>query len=255
VGRPAADGIRSASGNGLEAAARQARYRFLTETAEKLGACYVAVAHTADDQAETILHRILRGTGIGGLAGMGRVRRLSPATTLVRPLLGFRRLDLRSYLDDIGQPYRLDASNLDPQRTRNRIRHQLLPELAARFNPNVVEALLRLGGLAGEVRSAMDSFVEQLAERAVREATSCEARVELGCLRGESRYLVRELFMAIWRRQGWPLRDMGLSQWDLLADMAQQAAAPQTTHPQRYTLPGRVFVETGPGVLRLRRLG
>jgi len=186
---------------------------------------------------------------------MGRVRRLSPATTLIRPLLGFRRADLRAYLDDIGQSYRLDASNLDLRRTRNRIRHHLLPELAARFNPNVVEALLRLGGLAGEVRAAIESVVESLADRAVREATACEACVELGCLHGQSGYVVRELFMAVWRRQRWPLRDMGLPQWDLLADMAQQANEPQTSHPQRNTLPGRVLVETGPGVLWLRRLG
>jgi len=254
LGLPSFHGIRSTSGDGFEAAARKARYRFLTTAAETRGARYVAVAHTADDQAETILHRILRGTGIRGLAGMGRVRPLSPATTLVRPLLGFRRADLMAYLEDLGQPYRLDASNLDLGRTRNRIRHRLLPELAARFNPNVVDALVRLGNLAGEARCVVDSAVEQLTERAAREATPCEVHIELCRLQGESRYVLREMFTAIWRRQGWPLKDMGLRQWDLLAEMAQQTAGQQTVPPRRMTFPGGVLVETKLGLLSLHRL-
>jgi len=254
VGRASPGGIRSRDGDGLEAAARKARYRFLTETAEKLGARYVAVAHTADDQAETILHRILRGTGVGGLAGMGRVRPLSPATTLIRPLLTIRRDELRAYLDEIGQPYRLDASNLDPRRTRNRIRHRLLPELVARFNPKIVEALLRLGGLAGEAHSVIESVVERLADRVVREATSDEVCLDQGRFQGESRYVIRELFMAIWRRQGWPLRAMGLAQWDLLADMMQPTGGRRPCPTRRTTLPGRILVESGPDVFRLRRL-
>jgi tRNA(Ile)-lysidine synthase len=254
VGHASLEGIRSASGDGFEAAARKARYRFLTATAQTHGARYVAVAHTAEDQAETILHRILRGTGIRGLAGMGRVRPLSPATTLIRPLLGFRRADLRAYLEDLGQPYRLDASNLDLGRTRNRIRHRLLPELAARFNPNVVDALVRLGTLAGEARCVVDSVVEQLTERAVREATPREVHIDLCRLQGESRHVLREMFMAIWRVQGWPLRDMGLRQWDLLAETAQQAMGQQPLPPRRMAFPGGVLVETGPGLLSLHRL-
>ena len=92
----------AAGSDGLEAAARRARYAFLTTAAEQVGARYLAVAHTADDQAETILHRILRGTGPAGLAGMPRVRMLSPAVSLVRPLLTIRRLELRDYLEAAG---------------------------------------------------------------------------------------------------------------------------------------------------------
>ena len=84
-------------GEGMEAAARRARYRFLRETAEGRGARYVAVGHTADDQAETVLHRLLRGSGMQGLAGMSRARSIGPAVSLVRPLLEFRRQDLRDY--------------------------------------------------------------------------------------------------------------------------------------------------------------
>ena len=86
VGRVRLDLAGPEGRDGLEAAARRARYQFLEATAARLGARFVVTAHTADDQAETILHRILRGTGIGGLSGMARARPLGPAT-LIRPLL------------------------------------------------------------------------------------------------------------------------------------------------------------------------
>ncbi len=254
LGYPPKDWAQIHRGDGFEAAARRARYQFLTSAAAKLGARYVAVAHSADDQAETILHRILRGTGIGGLAGMKRVRPLSEATTLIRPLLSFRRAEVRAYLEDTGQPSRLDATNLDVRRTRNRIRHRLLPELAAQFNPDVIAALLRLGSLAGEVQSVIGAIVEQQTDRCLVESTPSEACLELSRLPAESRYLLRELFMAVWRRQGWPLRHMGFEHWDLLAAMAESSAQRRTSPPQPKTFPGGVLAEIVSGGLRLRRL-
>ncbi len=135
------------SGEGIEETARRVRYAFLSETAGRLGARFVATAHTADDQAETILHRIVRGTGIVGLAGMSRSRPFGPVT-LLRPLLSIRRHELLEYLSDLGQPFREDPSNADRRFTRNRIRHELLPLLAKQYNSSVVEAVLRLGLLA-----------------------------------------------------------------------------------------------------------
>ena len=100
-------------GDGWEAAARAARYRFLRETAEKSGRDYVAVAHTVNDQVETVVHRVLRGTGLDGLAGIPRHRPLSPRVTLVRPLLSVNRLEILQYLADIGQDFRTDETNSD----------------------------------------------------------------------------------------------------------------------------------------------
>jgi tRNA(Ile)-lysidine synthase len=238
----------------LEAAARRARYQFLADTAAKVGARYVAVAHTADDQAETILHRILRGTGVGGLAGMRRVRPLSEATTLIRPLLNFRREEVRAYLQDIGQPYRLDATNLDVRRTRNRIRHRLLPALAAEFNPDVTAALLRLGSLAGEVQSVVGRIVDQHLKRCLSESTSSEACLELSPLQGESRYVLRELLMEVWRRQQWPLRHMTFEHWDLLAVMAESSIQDRVGPSDRRTFPGGVQAEIASVTLRLSRV-
>ena len=143
----------------FEADARRARYAWLAEVARRRGASVVAVGHTRDDQAETILHRILRGTGLRGLAGIPRCRPLADGVTLVRPLLDVGREELRAYLDGLGQPWREDATNADPSRTRARLRHDLLPRLAEDFNPDVAEALVRLGALARSTVAAMDEHI------------------------------------------------------------------------------------------------
>jgi tRNA(Ile)-lysidine synthase len=215
-------------GDGLEAAARDARYAFLKETAERLGARYVVTAHTADDQAETILHRIVRGTGIGGLHGMPRARQLSPAVTLIRPMLSLRRAQLVAYLDDLGQPYRSDPSNEDTRFTRNRIRHELLPQLAEQYNSGVVDALLRLGTLSGEVQSVVDKLVDELIERCVVRETCQRVRIDGAALRDQPAYVIRELLMAVWRDRNWPMQSMGFAQWELLADMVVSKSLPQT---------------------------
>ena len=134
----------------------------MQSTAERLGARYVVTAHTADDQAETILHRILRGTGVAGLAGMRRARPLGPAATLIRPLLDVRRAEILAYLSELQQPFQDDASNSDLGFTRNRIRHELLPRLAADYNSDVVAALLRLGQTAHDAQQHIDAAVEEL---------------------------------------------------------------------------------------------
>ena len=91
LGRANVSEIAVQHGDGLEAAARTARYDFLRQTAERLGARFVATAHTSDDQVETVLHRLVRGTGLAGLAGIPITRPISPSVTLVRPLLDVRR--------------------------------------------------------------------------------------------------------------------------------------------------------------------
>ncbi len=236
VGRVRLDLTGPAGGDGLEAAARHARYQFLEATAARLGARFVVTAHTADDQAETILHRILRGTGIGGLAGMARARPLGPAT-LIRPLLAFRRQELRAYLSDLGQPFREDSSNQDTAFTRNRIRHELLPWLAEEFNAGVVDALLRLGSLAGEVQAVIDSRLDELADRCVCQERPHAVRIDAAALAAEPPYLVRELLMLVWRRQGWPMQAMGFAQWELLERMLAACGQSRRNCPRSKSFP------------------
>jgi len=249
---------------GLEEAARKARYQFLEKTAARLGARYVVTAHTADDQAETILHRILRGTGIGGLCGMPRIRLLGPAVTLIRPMLGLRRAKLLAYLDDLGQPYRSDASNDDIRYTRNRIRHRLLPHLARHFNTGVVDALLRLAALAAEVQNVVELLVDEVSQQCVSVQGPDKVQLDLAALSSQPRYVVRELLMAVWRKQSWPMQAMGFAEWDLLGEMA---AGQQNTGSVRVTpggsstqsvskrmFPGNVLAEVRGGSIRLMRV-
>lgn len=209
-----------------EESARRARYDFLLDRAMRLGARYVATAHTADDQAETVLHRIVRGTGLAGLAGMRRCRPLLHGVSLVRPLLRVRRADLLAYLQRLGQLCCEDATNSDVSFTRNRLRHELLPQLAADYNPHVVEALLRLARLAAEAQEVIAAEVEDLAPRCMREEAG---RVVLDCdsIAGQPRHIVREVLMAGWRRQAWPEQSMGFKQWDELANLVLATEAGQ----------------------------
>lgn len=223
-------------GDGIEAAAREARYDFLRETARRIGARHVVTAHTADDQAETILHRVIRGTGLSGLAGMSMHREFCDGIALTRPLLQCHRSDIESYLAQLDQPYREDTSNRDLQYTRNRIRRRLLPKLEANYNPGVVDALLRLGQLAGEAQTLVDQQVDQLWETAIAELRPTEARVLSQAFAEVSDFLIRELLLRLWQEQAWPLQQMGLSQWEQLAAMVRG----KDPSPVAVSLPGGV---------------
>jgi len=236
-------------GDGVEAAARTARYEFLLKTAEKFGARYVATAHTADDQAETILHRVVRGTGLAGLAGIPRVRLLSPAVTLIRPLLDFSRADVVAYLAARQQSYCLDESNEDPSFTRNRIRHALLPQLAAQYNPNVREALIRLGQLAGEAQQVIEQQARGLLERAMKTRSADRVVVDCSRLRDVSPHLICETLIQIWKSQNWPLQQMGSDEWRTLAGEIARADQPASC----LNLPGKIRAQRTDDRLELTR--
>jgi len=139
----------------LEDTARRARYDYFRSLVES-GACHkIAVAHTADDQAETVLAHLLRGTGLAGLGGIHPV--VGP---VVRPLLGVRRSELRRFLRARKQTWREDASNRDTKRMRARIRKKLLPLLEKQFQPAVVEHLSSLAMLARDDEAFLNLFAE-----------------------------------------------------------------------------------------------
>jgi tRNA(Ile)-lysidine synthase len=137
------------SGRGVEAAARDARYRALREVAAQRGACAILVGHSADDQAETVLLRIARGTGTDGLAAMAIV-----AGDLLRPLLRLRRADLLAFVAGEGLPVAADETNRDEAIRRVRVRREVLPALA-RIGPDPVATLGRLAALARDDAAAL----------------------------------------------------------------------------------------------------
>jgi tRNA(Ile)-lysidine synthase len=143
----------------LEHAARELRYRWLTELAQTQRMDAIATAHTSDDQAETVLMKFLRGAGTRGLAGIHSVLKRD-GIRIIRPLLETPRVEVESYLTACGQPWREDHTNQDTQFTRNRIRHELLPLLQRDYNPNLRELLSE----TAEVAVAEEDYWQQLAE-------------------------------------------------------------------------------------------
>lgn len=212
--------VRGAGGReGLEGRARRLRYDVLAEVAREHGGRHVLVAHTADDQAETILHRILRGTGPAGLAGMPAARQLADGVALLRPLLAVSRGTVREFLAAEAAAWREDESNEDTRFARNFLRHEILARCVAGPYPAAAAALVRLGDQAGRLARALRSAAEHLLDQhGSRRADGTIVLRTVG-LAGLDRHLVAELFAALWEREGWPRRDMTADHYDRLAGL------------------------------------
>ncbi len=141
---------------GIEAAARKARYDFLANIAKAIKTRYIVTAHHADDQSETILMHLLRGSGTKGLTGMQMTVSLPyhPQYTLIRPLLHIRRPEIESYIAKHQLEPVIDESNFDTQYLRNEIRHDILPRLR-QINPQLDAAFARLAEIAGTEQEFM----------------------------------------------------------------------------------------------------
>ena len=165
----------------LEDAARRVRYAFLADAAARHAAHAVAIAHTADDQAETLLMNIIRGSGLDGLRGMQPLDRLAidaANLTLFRPLLGVTRAQTYAYCAALGLQPRQDASNLSLEHTRNRIRLELMPMLE-RFNPAARDALLRLASNAAEDADYIRAQTNAVWQDVARQSDASEAVIAL----------------------------------------------------------------------------
>ena len=163
-----------ARARGSEEAARRARHMLLAAAARRAGCGRIALGHTMDDQAETVLMRLIRGTGRRGLSGM---RRCGPGL-LIRPLLGLRRDALRSCLRDLGQPFREDETNQDARFLRNRVRVRLIPVLAG-LNPAIVESLARTAELLAEEDRYLDDLARREVTRWARPASAAPAEASV----------------------------------------------------------------------------
>ena len=150
---------------------RRARYGFLDRTARTVGADRIATAHHADDQAETVLLRIIRGTGTRGLAGIPRRR-----GPIVRPLLGRRRSEILAWLEDRAIPFESDPANEDLRWARSRVRHLLLPALRQALGKDPVPLLLEIAEAAGQAESWLSLTGEKLLATAHLNPDSSDAQ-------------------------------------------------------------------------------
>jgi len=166
----------------LEDAGRRARYEFFDRVAARYGARSVALAHHADDQAETLLLRLLRGAGVTGLAAMSPRR----DGRYVRPLLSLSRQEIEGYLHARGIPSRVDSSNADTAFLRNRIRHELIPHLA-RFNPEISRRLAVTADLLAADEEVLESVAAEALGRTVREESAGRMTLDVTKLLREMR--------------------------------------------------------------------
>ncbi len=241
----------SEGGGSTEEVARERRYDFLERVAFKTGSDFVAVGHHADDNAETIIHRACRGTGIRGLAGMSITRAIRDGSriTLVRPLLGVRRAQIESIAKDRNFEWRNDSTNLSPEFTRGRIRSQIMPMLRDVLNPNVVEALLRLA----EQARWMSQYLADAGERTFDSMVVSQApqRIVLNkyALLSKPRIIQAEVIrraasIAIGREQ-----DLGFNHIEAVMRLAEDPRSGKEVH-----LPGPVLVQRLYGRIDFRPL-
>jgi len=134
----------------IETAAREARHEFLAAQATKHGTPHVFLAHHAEDQAETVLANLCRGTGLGGLAGMKSEQHMDLGLILHRPILTWRRTEIDHYLMEHRLPFREDTSNQSPAHRRNRLRHEVLPLLAEIFDRDIAANIVRCAAIAAQ---------------------------------------------------------------------------------------------------------
>jgi tRNA(Ile)-lysidine synthase len=150
-------------GGSLEEAARKARLEFFARAAKRFKASCVALGHNLDDQAETVLMRIIRGTGLYGLSAISPKRKIG-AITLIRPLLGVTRREILAYLRKKRLSFRTDPTNLGDEYLRNKLRNSLLPLLEIKYNPKIKKSLAALA----QTSSLDYEFLEQAAEARLR---------------------------------------------------------------------------------------
>lgn len=226
--------VRLPSAPGSEAEAREARYAFLDEARERAGCVAVVVAHHADDQAETVLFRVLRGTGVAGLRGMDPVR-----GRIVRPLLGRWRRELRDYARRWRVPFREDPTNLDSRFARNALRHIVLPAAEETVATGSRGSLVRLAANAARAHEELRVMEEWALQGALREPVPGRVEVDAALVEG----LPAPLRARLARRAA---RRLGMSLTREATDRAVDGFG--RLHPgRRLDLTGGVLLERGPG--------
>ena len=211
--------VQCAAGGKTEELARNQRYQVFAEKARELGARFVLTAHTQDDQVETLIDRIFRGTGLSGLRGIPRTRVLDHGITLLRPMLTHSREQVLGYLERLAQPYREDTSNQSLDYTRNRIRLELLPLLKECYHSDADRAVLRIQEMATELSDYLTADAQQVAEKVLQDCSSQQVVLDCRGLNAVPSVVVREALLQIWTQAGWPRKAMTRAHWLQLETM------------------------------------
>lgn len=201
----------------LQAEARDIRYRVMQEIAEKCGADRIAVGHTADDQAETILLWMLRGAGLTGLSGMPAFR----DNKIIRPLYDAKRQEVLTYLRATGLSFREDSSNVQPHYLRNRVRREVLPILN-RLAPSSVDALCELADICREDDRYLDQQITALSSPAVKRGPAGGWAIDRSVLLELPHALQRRCIRNLFRQNDGQLRSPSIRTVDCILRLASK---------------------------------
>ncbi len=205
----------------IEQAGRDLRYNILENKTLDKRFTTVALGHHADDNVETVLHRILRGTGIRGLAGIP-LKRSQGRVQLIRPLLCVTRAEIEQFAHDCEIPWREDQSNSSRCYTRNKIRHDLLPLLRDMFNPQVEQALSRLALSASQTQDFLENHLDNSLSEIILGQTDDSLTLDSDALACRSTLEQAEIFRLALLELGVPLTGIGRKQIDALAQLLQE---------------------------------
>lgn len=242
-----------------EASLRLRRRHFFVQAAKQTGCRYIAVAHTADDQAETVLHNALRGTGAAGLSGMKRASGIDQDFVVRRPLLRVRRQLIRDALNDLGQTWREDTSNHSSAYTRNWLRNEVLPMIRNRL-PQADEALARMASNQCQINDLMTSLSDQWLNAFVFSTSGSDERI---CIRIENPKtsganqawchgvsLAREPAVVtaacqrLYAKSGLGCSQMKQEHWTMLVNMILENERQEEPLRSRGHLPGHIEIRT-----------
>ncbi|HHY45956.1 MAG TPA: tRNA lysidine(34) synthetase TilS [Firmicutes bacterium] len=234
VGKGDVAGYAAQNGLSVEEAGRVLRYRFLLRVAEGLGAGVIAVGHNADDQAETVLMRILRGAGTAGLAGIPPVRieripreeeghsTAGRHVRIIRPLLYISRREIETYCSELGLLARIDRTNLEEDYLRNRIRLSLIPLLEREYNPGIRGRLARMADILREEDAYLTGVSREWLERIMVSEAAQRIEVSADTLAGLDRGLARRVVREALRRFSPGLRDIEVGHVDEVLELAKR---------------------------------
>lgn len=238
----------------FEADARKARHDWLERLAVQHFASYIVTAHTMDDQAETLLMRMIRGTGPLGLSGIRHVRPLGdPQVSIIRPLLGVSKMRLLMYLESVGLTYCTDPTNQDTEhQSRAWVRHVLIPQIEQRLNPSFKRSLSQLAELSAEEQDGLDTLARQTFSDSARvdpDQQSITIDVHKFELAGPD-WLRRRWLRLAWSELNWPLRKLTMHHW---LELEKHITDPSDKADDRLQMPGFILVQRVSGKTLIRK--
>jgi tRNA(Ile)-lysidine synthase len=231
--------LKSSPNGSIENAARTARYEFLQRTALAKALPLIVTAHHQQDQTETILFSLLRGTGLRGLRGIPETRTLASGIQLIRPMLNIEQTVVRDYVTTNRVAFRDDSSNASPDFARNRIRMLLHSLTATNSNENadrnVLESsLLTLGNQAAKTMATIDRLSKKILSETLLEQSPLILKFDRPGLKTWPEPMIRHALILQWSNQQWPRQQMNSAQWQRLSDGIFSGV------PRRWTFPGEI---------------